>query len=211
VGGENPQVDRFQGRIYAPSVANSRLHQGEILENLLQSRITAESIRLVTAWTEESGEPKPGLVVDFAQHPLVIVLSQDCDLEQDYNARRGGGSGKLLDILFCDVYHADSLKSQLGKSLKEWKVIAENQSPRYQFLGMISTDEDAAGTGLPSLALDFKRYFTLPADEVYERLSIATTFRRCVLGTPYVEHFVQRFFSFLSRVALPIDHPTDAG
>ena len=195
--------------IYVPSVADGRLRQGEILGNLPQSTLTIASLRKLISWESGSGEPKPEVTLDFANHPIVIVLSQDCDLEQDADSRKTSGKGTLSDILFCDVHDAKSLKAKLGKSLREWKVVAENQSPRFQFLTNVKSAEDLQGNGLPSLAIDFKRYFTIPADEVYERLSLRSTTRICVLTTPYVEHLSQRFFSFQSRVPLPLDHPTD--
>jgi hypothetical protein len=198
-------------RIYVPAVAGDRIRQGEILENLPQSKLTLESLRQVVGWTSASSQPKPGLTVNFAEHPLVIVVAPDCDLEQDGDSREKSGKGTLSDFLLCDVYYASSLKAKHGKSLKEWKVVAENQSPRFQFLTSVKPEEDARGKGLPSLAIDFKHHFTMPADEVYERLSLRSTTRISVLTSPYVEHLSQRFYSFQSRVPLPMDHPTDEG
>jgi hypothetical protein len=56
------------------------------------------------------------------------------------------------------------------------------------------------------MAIDFKRYFTLPTDELYLRVERQETRRRCGLKSPYLEHLSARFSCFLSRVALPEDH-----
>jgi hypothetical protein len=215
VGDVRPLASGAQGvggrpRIYARS-ADGRLRQGEILGNLQQSKITLESLRLFASSDIRSSAATAEIVVNFTDHPLVIVLTQDCDLDLDYSDRQSAGAGKLYDILVCDVYRADPFKQKLGKNMKEWKVIAENQSPRYQFLSNVTPDDDATGKGLPNLTMDFKRHFTLPTEEMYERLRLGITSRYCVLETPYVEHLMHRFLSFQGRVALPVDHPTDPG
>jgi hypothetical protein len=148
-------IDEGRSFIYSRSVAGTRLRQGEIIGKLPQSRITVESLRLVARWNPESAEPRPELVVDFAEHDLVIIITQDCDLEQDYDARQTG-SGKLADILFCDVHLADPFKQQLGKNMKEWKVIAENQSPRYHFLSRVDAAQDALGQAVASFSNGFQ-------------------------------------------------------
>ena len=65
---------------------------------------------------------------------------------------------------------------------------------------------DGLQQGLPELTIDFKRYFTIPTDEVYKRIEISETKRRCVLVGPYLEQLSSRFAYFIGRVALPEDH-----
>jgi hypothetical protein len=81
-----------------------------------------------------------------------------------------------------------------------------NKHERYHFLQLVEPSCDAQGTGLVELGIDFKRYFTLPTEEVYKRVEIGSAKRRCVLESPYLEHFSTRFAYYLSRVALPQDH-----
>ncbi len=146
-------------------------------------------------------------------HELVIVMSQDCDLLQDYNRRQAGEAATLPNILLCDVYPAEALRTkveqqdQLGR--KDWKKrIAQNQHERFHYLQKVEPGQDLQGQGLTATALDFKIYFTLPTDELYARLGQGAL-RRCTLSTPYVEHLAHRFFKFQSRVALPRDHEMD--
>jgi len=191
--------------VYSLSQAEGRLWQGEILENVIQIRPTVESIE---ANVDGVLEVVPVL------HELVIVMSQDCDLDQDYKRRAANGQPTLPNIMLCDVYLAEVLRvrvlhqDQLGN--KDWKKrIAQNQNERFHYLQRVEPNEDLQGVGLAALAIDFKIYFTLPTDELYARLRVGIR-RRCRLNTPYAEHLAHRFFKYLSRIALPRDHAVDA-
>ena len=144
-------------------------------------------------------------------HPLVVVLSQDCDLFQDYRTRGAtiGAEGTLDNILFCDLHDAANLRQRLREREKlgreDWKKIGENQSPRFQYLQRVATVDDLAGKGLAPQVVDFRMHFTLRTAEVYKRLE-SGALRRCRLATPYVEHLSHRFYSFLARVALEANH-----
>jgi hypothetical protein len=175
--------------------------QGEILENVVQIKPSIEN--------NEEG------VIDVfpVPHELVVVMSQDCDLQQDFDRREAAEGGTLPNILFCDVYPAETLRAKLQSqdqlSRKDWKKrIAQNQNDRFHYLQKVEPNQDLHSHGLSALALDFKIYFTLPTDELYARLAHGIL-RRCTLNTPYVEHLAHRFFKFQSRVALPRDHEID--
>lgn len=60
--------------------------------------------------------------------------------------------------------------------------------------------------GLPELGIDFKKIFTIPTDEIYQRIALGQVKRRAVLVSPYLEHLSSRFAYFLSRIALPQEH-----
>jgi hypothetical protein len=186
--------------IYRPSTAglDSSLRQGEILSDVPQFRFDAATLG---GATPPSGEPM--------YPPYALILSQDCDLEQDFNVRqRQIVSDKLLpNVLFCEVATAEELFNrvkQLGSKL--WDRIRINKDERYHFLQRIAADSDALQQGLPELGIDFKRYFTIPTEEIYKRIELGEARRRCVLVSPYLEHLSSRFAYFLSRVTLPEDH-----
>jgi hypothetical protein len=178
---------------YAPVLAGERLHQGEILGGLVHVRQSLDSIG--TALVQ----------IDELVHPFVVVLTQDCDLEQDFNAR-ASGNGKLESILVCPAVDTTQLKGIASTSSFHWKLITGNRDVRYQCLEAIPLDNDSASQGIPSLGCDFKRYFTVPADEVYKRINLKEVTRRCRLITPYAEHFLHRFCNFQARVPLPQNH-----
>ncbi len=163
---------------------------------------------------ENIENPEEGVLdVSPVHHDLVIVMSQDCDLEQDYKRRQAGEVATLPNVLFCDVYSAEILRAkvqaleQLGR--QDWKKrIAQNQHERFHYMQRVELGQDLRGLGLTAIALDFKIYFTMPTDELYARLA-AEIRRRCILSSPYVEHLAHRFFKFQARVALPRDHEVD--
>jgi len=194
---EAPNVEPF----YVRSINGERLWQGEILENLPQARLALASV-----------EPAAGeLEVETDPHPLVIILSQDCDLEQDFRERQDGGS-ILPNVLLCDLFLAEQLRGTVrdveGLGSRDWRLIGQNKNERFQLLHAVTPEEDLKGEGLPTLAIDFRLYFTIRTDEVYRRIGQGTL-RRCRLATPYAEHLSDRFCHHLARVALPREHSED--
>lgn len=186
---------------YAPS-ADGALRQGEILTNLKQFRLNIESLR--------SGKPLAEPII----HPFAIIVTQDCDCEQDYKPRKDNivSNAIIPSILFCEVVAAESLRYRdkgnktVDINSTVWGQVRINKNERYHFLEEIPITEDSLGEGLPELALDFKRYFTIPTEEIYYRIEIGEAKRRCRLVSPYLEHLTSRFNYFQSRIALPEDH-----
>ncbi len=180
------------------------LRQGEILSNVVRIRLD-----LATLGTEAMG-------IITVTHELAVVLTQDCDLAQDFTVRLAGRESdkNLPNILFCNVAKADDLRGTpqtTGINSEMWKRISQNKDDRYHFLQAVDDSCDARQVGLPEMGVDFKRTFSLPTDELYRRLELGEAKRRCVLGSPYLEHFSSRFAYFLSRVALPEDHFSEPG
>jgi hypothetical protein len=198
-------------RRYKVSSSEGPLRQGEIISGLVQVRVLLDSI----------GSRKKYKGVDII-HPLAIIVTQDCDLEQDFKARDGkAGKHRILpNILFCEVELATELRfGAKNETLSEekrarsaeinskiWPNIEKNKDERYHFLQRVQPEEDLLGEGLNELAIEFKRYFTIPTDEVYFRISNGSAKRRCKLESPYLEHFSVRFHYYHYRVALPEDH-----
>jgi len=192
-----------QGDVYTPAIAGGPLRKCEILSNLVQVRQTLATL------AAQSGQE-----IEIITHPYALIVSQDCDLEQDFAVRSSitanTQTDKLLpNVMFCEVSTAESIyELTRPKGRDIWKRIWQNNDQRYHFLQKVQPYEDAQGMGLPELGIDFKRHFTLPTDEVYARLNLGTK-RRCQLISPYLEHLASRFFHYLSRVALPADHVSE--
>ena len=185
---------------------NGALRQGEILSNLKQFKLNLESLH--------SGKPLAEPII----HPFAIVVTQDCDAEQDFKKRQVSDliSDKIIpSILFCEIVAAEQLRNRdKDNKVKEinstiWGQVKINKNERYHFLESVSAKSDILGGGLPELTLDFKRYFTIPTEEVYYRLEIGEAKRRCRLVSPYLEHLTSRFNYFQSRIALPEDHTSE--
>jgi len=143
-------------------------------------------------------------------HPYALVLSQGCDLEQDFRARQGHVSQDKMvpTVLFCEVGLVSELKTNVKQS-SAWNRLIINSDERYHFFQKVDREDDAASEGLPELGVDFKRFFAIPTEEVYHRIKNGEAKRRCCLRSPYLEHLCRRFANFLSRVALPEPHSSD--
>jgi GAF domain-containing protein len=122
---------------YTASIAGP-LRQGEVLSDLKQVVPVAGSIF-------------QQLSVDIVEHRFVVVLSQDCDLEQDFNARVAilkepdkssvHENRKLSSVLFCDAIPTDDLKTRIDNPL----VVSE---PKVRFYAgaTLMTQGQALGT-----------------------------------------------------------------
>lgn len=175
-----------------------------MISSLCEIQLSIESVFIGT-------NPK----VLLRYHPLAVVLSQDCDLDQDFSTRsvqrapvgNAALNNALSSIIFCEVVTASELRGAGGPDMdsKTWKRVRFNKDERYHFLASVPASADLQGEGLPDLALDFKKYFALPTHVVYWQATVLAK-RRCYLVPPYAEHLSARFCSYQSRIALPIDH-----
>ena len=149
-------------------------------------------------------ETSTGIIKTF---PYLLVLSQDCDLEWDCENRTNSEDTQdkfLFSILVCPGYLSEELRK--GIHLEDYKLkmqtinserwgnIKINQNPRYHFLKGEKTFQ------IPDLVLDFKHYYAISRDVLYENFedyyigSINELFR---------EALSQRFAYYLSRIGLP--------
>ena len=200
---------------YVSVVPGERLHQGEIFAGLVRIRQTLDSI----------GSER--ISVDVVSYPYLIAMTQDCDLTQDAAAREvekqaaddpsnvsdelkkklnKAQKWKIENVLFCEAMSTLDMKDAVPPGKDIWKRIIQNKDERYQCLEAVPSVKDAAGEGLPSLGCDFKRYVTIPVDEVYMQLTRDPSVRRVRLATPYAEHLLHRFCNFQSRIPLPENH-----
>lgn len=140
--------------------------------------------------------------------PYMIILSQDCDLEQDFKNRNENDSQKhdayLQSILVCPAYLSDHFRE--GDHLKEFELkmeyknsqkfsaIKRNLDPRYHYL-----DQDP-NLQVPNLIVDFKHYYTLPVDFLYK---IYGAHYIASLNELFREAISQRFSFYFSRIGLP--------
>jgi len=197
--------------VYIASVHPGRLWQGEILENVPQWKLTQEGITASAAYPGPDHQVPEQIAIEVMpiDHHFVILISQDCDLVQDFDARAAGDES-LLNLFLCDAFPEQEAHARFQNLPDRWQKLKRNQMDRYQFLQAVTPAQDLQGHGLPALVMDFKDSFTLPTEEVYERLALGTS-RRARLLSPYLEHMIHRLHSFHSRVALPKDHKTGAG
>lgn len=187
-----------QSRIETPyeNSRSERLQQGDIFRD----------VTVVEGVEEE----KDAVVAKYRSLTYVVVLSQDCDLEQDFRNRENLDSktnDKYLQwVLLCPAYIADIFRdgshlNKLGLTMQswpgrdDWKRITQNQIYRYHFL------EAFPDLQIPELVLDFKHCVTAPRSVLYREECKAG-----YLGTVselYRESLSGRFAHYLCRIALP--------
>lgn len=173
------------------------LSQGDILRDV-------EHIEYVS---ELSGNLEISKIV----FPLVIVLSQDCDLSQDYKFRWSRKETKnedkwLLSVLVAPIYNIEHLYAgehladigmrmgTLNRKKTEGQYLRNNEIPRYHYL------EFPTDVPLVSSAIDFKHYFSVNVPYLKK---LKKSNHVCRLSELYKEDVSQRFSSYLSRIGLP--------
>lgn len=171
---------------------NSRFYQGDILKDLVFI----------------FGDARRETEKDIIRLEYAVILSQDCDIEQDFENRKKqedrDKDKHLRSLLICPAYGIE--KFAAGKQINGWqmksfnskeveKIINNDWYKRYHYL-----PKSPEYTIIPELVLDFKHFFTLPRDFLYEK-------RRQIylasLNELFREELSQRFSNYLSRIGLP--------
>jgi hypothetical protein len=155
--------------------------------------------------------------------PYAIILTQDCDLESDFNKRKSFEKKKLdassikqcynkfIDsILICPAFSAEILRA--GEHLKQmqmeverinskdWNKVKNNDNHRYHYLSsteLLNLDDETIE--IPALAIDFKKFYTVPRDYLYIHRNNYTV----SLNELVRENLSLRFANFQSRIGLP--------
>lgn len=174
----------------------NRVCQGDILRDFVY-----------VEWAyEESGKIK----ISDREIPYLVVLTQDCDLEQDFtnhnsSSHDGLNHDKYLQsILVCPAYLAEDLKagnhlSEMNMKMEQinserWSQLKKNQTSRYHFLKGQTEHQ------VPELVIDFKHYYTIPRPILYSKLKDSYL---ATLNSLFRESLSQRFAYYLSRIGLP--------
>lgn len=174
-----------------------RLCQGDVLRD----------IECIEYATEESGN----IEISKINFPLVVVLTQDCDLAQDFTFRfsevpRETQDKYLLSVLVAPLYNVehvyrgehlteiDMKMADINQAKSPGQNLRNNETARYHYLAF------PAEIPVPNCVIDFKHYFS--ANVLHLKYLKETRFV-CQIPELYREDMSQRFASFLSRVGLP--------
>ena len=144
--------------------------------------------------------------------PFVIVLTQDCDLEQDSEIRYPKTTTDaetqdklILSVLVAPLYNVElvytgehlaqlEIKMQtIRKNKTQGTYLRNNKIPRYHYL------EFPSEVPIVNSVIDFKHYFSVNV----EYLRRKTSDFMCQVSPLYREDISHRFASFLSRIGLP--------
>jgi hypothetical protein len=172
----------------------SRVSQGDIFKDI-------ECIEYVV---EKNGVIEVSKIV----FPLIVVLTQDCDLEQNarYTKRKtkppSTDDKRLFSLLVAPLYNAEHVykgdldlkMATINKGATEGKTLRQNERPRYHYLEF---HEDAQ---LVPQIVDFKHYFSISAAYLNR---MRTKHFVCRISELYREDLSQRFAAYLSRIGLP--------
>lgn len=174
----------------------SRILQGDIFQNVEYIEYAMEKFGIIE--------------VSKINFPIVIVLTQDCDLEWDYKYRwskkRDDYKNQdkwLLSVLVAPLYNAEHMYE--GKQLEELDIIMSplsrksstlknNKNPRFHYL------EFPDNIPIVPSIIDFKHYFSV---NVKFLKNIKKNQFVCSVSELFREDISIRFSNFLSRIGLP--------
>ena len=176
---------------------SDRICQGDLIKNV--------------EYIEYASEKEATIEISKIVFPVVIVLTQDCDLEQDHKNRNQPNANQdkhLISIIVAPVYNLEHIYdgnhlSEIGLKMQsinkdsnktENKFLKQNKNPRYHFLQF-----DDSVTLVDSI-IDFKHYFTVNINYISK---LKETNFICKIEELYREQISQRFAYFLSRIGLP--------
>ena len=175
------------------------LRQGEIIQGLYELRVKVAQAQA------EIGETHPLQRVD---HNFAMVMTPDCDLQWDYEARSEQGQlHKLVQhVLFCDAFTHEEIINRGGLNAELRRRIKSQQHERYHYLPVALIGADPK-SGLPELYIDFKMAFGLATEYVYSLLNQPGIARKAVVPVIYVQQLSDRFSFWIGRVGLPDEPP----
>ncbi|AKB56925.1 hypothetical protein [Methanosarcina barkeri] len=197
----------------------SRVCQGDIYKN----------IEYIESIYENDEEEEGVIEISKIIFPYVIVLTQDCDLSQDFSFRDKSESKDeelctlaqdaksenkfksdddkiMLSVLVAPLYNVENvyLGVHLEKLNKKMQIINKNKTPgnnlRTNSNPRYHYLEFPNDVQLVPSVIDFKHYFSVDVNYLYK---VKNTKFVCKVSELYREDISHRFASFLSRIGLP--------
>jgi len=192
--------------LYEVAPDSGALRQGEILGDIWEHRVRRPASQIPEGSLAE---------VDSRLHGLMIIMSAECDLYQDYVVRFSEQPAQeqhelgtderhpavIPQVLLCDLYKQEEVRPRIGGA-DIWKRINQNQDERYHYLKAAPIG-DPPQDELPDLCLDFKKTLALPTKSLYEGVDGGQVKRVAVVPPLYIHDLVHRFYGYHSRVGLP--------
>ena len=175
----------------------SRICQGDIIKDF--------ALYLV------SQQEKEEKIEDKLVFPYLVVLTQDCDLEQYYKRLLDSDKDTeqfnqyLPSILVTPAFPAEILREgdhftdlfnvkQTRIDSKRWKIVTQKKDERYHYL------KGYQPLQVPDLIIDFKAYFTIVSNELSK---LHASRYLATVNELFREHLSQRFCNYLGRIGLP--------
>jgi len=184
-----------------------RIDQIKIADRVCQGDIIA-NVEFVEYAIEKSGQIEISKII----FPYAYVLTQDCDLEQEYTSRTNENAQNqdkhLISVIVAPLYNLEQVYDgvhleDIGLKMQtitrkvdksDNKVLRQNNNPRYHYL------EFPNDVTIPNSVIDFKHYFTVNNNLL---LDMKKDYFVCKVSELYRENISHRFSFFLSRIGLP--------
>jgi hypothetical protein len=174
-----------------------RVYQGDIFRD----------VEMIEYVAEKDGVLEVSKVV----FPLIVVLTQDCDLEQEHHVRWGSSSHQsqdkwLISVLVAPLYNVEHVYlgqhlSDLGMTMEPINAkrspgqnLRNNERARYHYLSF------PPQVPIADSVVDFKHYFSVNGGHL--RRLRASNFI-CRLAPLFREDLSHRFSAYLARIGLP--------
>lgn len=186
---------------YADAPDSGALRQGEFLGPIWSHRASYPPIALA---------PGRSVAVTSSLLDLSVVLSPDCDLLWDYDARFDLSEEAdpaeehpniVSEVLICSLQSYGQMRPRFKSDRKGWTRVARNQDERYHHFN--AAQVGAGDLVLHDLFIDFKKVTSISTGGLYEGIALGSVKRVAHVPDLYLQDLVHRFSSFLSRVALP--------
>lgn len=180
--------------IYVAPPGGPALFQGEVLRNLVVLIPDRHSLQ-------------PGAVTFRPEvHPLAVLVHPDCDLDRDHKGRTSTtepvNSALLSQVLLCPAYNQDEIRAENSYfGTRDFKQIRQNQNERFHCLPAGQIGDGPAS--LEEMFVDFRHAMGVPTELLYEAVAAQTTERLALVNDVFRHDLIQRFCSYLGRVALP--------
>lgn len=162
---------------------------------------------------EEISEDDGFLKIVKVCFPLVVVLTQACDLEQHHSVSKtadtdspGRNDKELLSLLVAPLYNIEHVYqgvhlSELGRTMlpinknrSPGQNLRNNETPRYHHLAF---PQEVA---VVDSVIDFKHYFSVSCAHLGRKKAEGYV---CSVAPLFRERISQRFADYLARIGLP--------
>lgn len=206
------QISRKGSLQPSPSLQNQKLSAK--IRKPTPNRICQADIFCNLRVTEDVAIDRSNIILKEISFPYLVCLSQECDLERDYEEQEKDISvpttKNLMHIAFAPAFIFDDFltgdhwgdlysKSASGKRKDtNIKAIIDNEASRYHYLNF-SRDDQLDRKKMPELIIDFKHYYTINKNIIYRNMDK----RLCSIDDLFREKISQRFSYFQSRIGLP--------
>lgn len=173
---------------YAALPQAARLYQGEVILRCP-----------VAKW--KADVPDFADLQDSAEYQVadVVVMSQDCDLEND----------NVPTVILCPAERLHAYKEEWETGMraqsqnptpKAWRKTVEKIS-KGEVMNLALLNDLPEDFGSEKLVVDFKEVFSIP--RAFLETLVQSRPSRVMLAPPYREHLSQSFARFFMRVGLP--------